>query len=111
MEAEAGIHTCVWNPDEEDHAEEERQYEGQDKQIISVSSGSRGHGGEGGFRMPIHMVEGTYTRPAKPKLLPFRTGLLARMQAAGGVRLPVCRKPLSWIEEMLVPIFGQLRQE
>ena len=88
----------------------------QDEQIIRAGGflGTAGIGSsEGSFIVPIHMVEAAYRKPApaKPKSQPFRTGLLARMQAAGGIRQPLGRRPHSWIESLLVPIFGQLRQE
>ena len=59
----------------------------------------------------ITMIEKAYVKkkPEKQeppkKQLPFRTGLLARMAAKGGVWQPPSMRK-SWIDELLSPIFG-----
>ena len=60
----------------------------------------------------ITMIEKAYVKKKEPegkqeplKQLPFRTGLLARMAAKGGVWLPPSLRR-SWIDELLIHIFG-----
>ena len=61
----------------------------------------------------VSMIEKAYNKkkpekqeePPKKKLLPFRTGLLARMAAKGGVWQPPSMRK-SWIEELMSPMFG-----
>ena len=56
----------------------------------------------------ISMIEKTDVRKSlPPKAFPFRTGLLARMQAVGGVRAAKPQPPVdNWIDQLLKPIFG-----
>ena len=64
-------------------------------------------------RVPLYMVEAEYRRPLPRKVektSPFRTGLLARMSLAGGVRAPKRFQPIQqgWVDALLMPIFGNV---
>ena len=54
----------------------------------------------------LSMIEQPYKKIVKKaRALPFRTGLLARMQRAGGVKAHAMEK-IYWADEFLQQIFG-----
>ena len=54
---------------------------------------------------PLRMVESPYVRKMRPKRLPFLTGLLARMKAAGGVKIPTPK--VNWVDDLIDSMFGK----
>ena len=128
-EEEQGLHECLWDPDEAYNADqainEVQRSTGEDMVAGATATAVPDNECELGqdlgqrrrvksFAVPVAMIESTYKKQ-KPKstgtrALPFRTGLLARMAARGGVRPPLQHvvRQRGWVEQLLEPLFGDL---
>ena len=106
-EAEEGLHDCGWNPDQLPERVEDPVVP-----ILecrrSPQSGDVENSRVIAYHVPqIKMIEATYAKKAIPKRLPFKTGLLSKMIARGGVRPPSHQPPVpGWVEQLLAPICG-----